>query len=144
MTITLCNVEQAVGTSLVPRPPRPAFVTCNMESILLVPLFVLQATKAGCEGLGTRLQWDSTVFNDAEKRKQTELTKLSQNNLSVLHIIISFPIDCVHTFFFFSILCSVECASNTLSCRLASRLLSNKMVVVLGKSSPYSCHNSLS
>ena len=61
MTITLCNVEQAVGTSLVPRPPRPALVACSTKSVLLVLLFELQVTKAGREGLGTRLQWDSTV-----------------------------------------------------------------------------------
>jgi len=37
------------STSLVPRPPRPAFVACSMKSA-----FVLQGTKAGRGGLGTR------------------------------------------------------------------------------------------
>ena len=44
------------NTSLVPRPPRPAFVACSTFCCLQYEtLFVLQATEAGRGGLGTRL-----------------------------------------------------------------------------------------
>jgi len=74
---TRCAV--LVSTSLVPRPPCPAFVACSTKSggkraqLLSLevqkaagrefpPLFVLQATKAGRGGLGMRLVSTSNTF----------------------------------------------------------------------------------
>ena len=49
-----CDGEGSVS-SLVPRPPCPAFVAC---------IFVLQATKAGRGGLGTRLKCEAVEWKE--------------------------------------------------------------------------------
>jgi len=56
LTVNQCNIQTKDDYSLVPRPPRPAFVACS---------FVLQATKAG-RGTASNKSWAWRPGNEAK------------------------------------------------------------------------------